>query len=236
VTQVLFPLADFRIPSLSLLTLIGRPIRLHRPAVLAIVLSVALPLCSEGQQARKVVRKKPFAAFSESAQRLKDSLSARVVEMSAARPPILALSVDHETALRDSIVAVARAQIGTPYRLGAESPGKAFDCSGLVRYVLAALHLQLPRTAREQSLVGQLVTRDTAELRPGDIVSFGRGKRVTHIGIYTGDGRVIHASTSKRRVIESSMESENSWFQRRWVGARSLLATVEAFPDSSIKR
>ncbi|MEP7344289.1 MAG: C40 family peptidase [Gemmatimonadaceae bacterium] len=184
-----------------------------------------------------MVRKKPFAAFSESAQRLKDSLSLRVEELAtAARPPILALSVDHETALRDSIVAVARSQIGTPYRLGAELPGKAFDCSGFVRFVLAALHLQLPRTANEQSLVGLRVARDTSELRPGDIISFGRGKRVTHIGIYAGDGRVIHASTGKRRVIESSMESENSWFQRRWMGARSLLAIAESIPDSSIKR
>ncbi len=102
--------------------------------------------------------------------------------------------------------------------------------------MLAALHLDLPRTAREQSLVGALLSRDTGALRPGDIISFGRGKRVTHIGIYAGDGRVIHASTSKRRVIESSMESENSWFRRRWIGARSLLAVVNPFPaDSLIK-
>lgn len=153
-----------------------------------------------------------------------------------ARPPILALSVDHETALRDSIVAIARSQIGTPYRLGAETPGKALDCSAFVRYVLAAFHLQLPRTANEQSMVGLKIPRDTSEWRPGDIISFGRGKRVTHIGIYAGDGRVIHASTSKRRVIESSMESETSWFQRRWMGARSLLAVAESIPDSSIKR
>ena len=199
------------------------------------MLLLALPLRAEGQQSHRA-RKKPFAAFSESARRLKDSLGARVEEIAtSARPPILAFSVDHETALRDSIVAVARSQIGTPYRLGAETPGKAFDCSGFVRYVLAALHLQLPRTANEQSLVGLRIGRDTSELRPGDIISFGRGKRVTHIGIYAGDGRVIHASTSKRRVIESSMESETSWFQRRWMGARSLLAVAESIPDSSIK-
>ncbi len=191
----------------------------------------------EGQQSRELERRKPFAAFSESAQRLRDSLSARVEEIAAgARAPLVALSVDHETSLRDSIVSVARSQIGTPYRLGAESPGKAFDCSGLVRYVLAALQLRLPRTANEQSLVGQRVARDTSVLRPGDIISFGRGKRVSHIGIYAGDGRVIHASTSKRQVIESSMASENSWFQRRWMGARSLLALAESSSDSSITR
>jgi cell wall-associated NlpC family hydrolase len=209
---------------------------MRRSVLLSTLLVLALPLCAEGQGSHKVVRKKPFSAFSASAQRLRDSLSARVEEIASARPLIVAYSVDHETALRDSIVAVARSQIGTPYRLGAEAPGKAFDCSGFVRYVLAVLHLQLPRTANEQSLVGTRVARDTAELRPGDIISFGRGKRVTHIGIYAGEGRVIHASTSKRRVIESSMESENSWFQRRWMGARRLLAVAESIPDSSIRR
>ena len=209
---------------------------MRRSVTLATLLVLALPLCAEGQRSRKVVRKKPFSAFSESALRLRDSVSARVELLTMGHPPIVAYSVDHETALRDSIVAVARMQIGTPYRLGAESPGKAFDCSGFVRYVLAALRLQLPRTANEQSLVGLRIARDTSQLRPGDLISFGKGKRVTHIGIYAGEGRVIHASTSKRRVIESSMDGENSWFQRRWMGARSLLAVAESVPDSSIER
>ena len=222
-----------QIPS-RLALLLSTQIRLLRTALLATTILLNLPLGAQGQQASKPVRKKPFAAFSESAQRLKDSLTARVEEFSSPRPPLVLMSVDHETALRDSIVAVARAQIGTPYRLGAETPGKAFDCSAFVRYVLAAFRLQLPRTANEQSVIGQLVSRDTSSLRPGDLISFGKGKRVTHIGIYAGEGRVIHASTSKRRIVESAMDDENSWFQRRWMGARSLLAIAEAIPDSSI--
>ncbi|MFN8573450.1 MAG: C40 family peptidase [Gemmatimonadaceae bacterium] len=206
---------------------------MRRSLLLAALALFLLPLTAEAQRSTRV-RKKPFAAFSESAERLKDSLSSRVEAMT--RAPLIAPSVDRETALRDSIVAVARSQIGTPYRLGAELPGKAFDCSGFVRYVLAALHLTLPRTAHEQSQVGQLVERDTAALRPGDLIAWGSGRRVTHIGIYVGDGRVVHASTSKRRVVESSMESETSWFQRRWMGARRLLAVEEVGSDSTIVR
>ncbi|MFN8582613.1 MAG: C40 family peptidase [Gemmatimonadaceae bacterium] len=200
----------------------------------AVLLALCLVSGAASAQRATRVRKKPFEAFSESAHRLKDSLSSRVQEM--ARAPLITNSLDRETALRDSIVAVARSQIGTPYRLGAESPGKAFDCSGFVRYVLAALHVSLPRTANEQSMVGELVERDTSALRPGDLIAWGRGKRVTHIGIYVGEGRVIHASTSKRRVIESSMESETSWFQRRWMAARRLLAVESVSPDSALAR
>jgi cell wall-associated NlpC family hydrolase len=146
----------------------------------------------------------------------------------------MAMSVEHETVLRDSIVAVARSQIGTRYRLGAEKPGKAFDCSGFVRYVLSMVSLELPRTAREQATMGDEVEGDTASLRPGDLIAFGRGRRVSHIGIYVGNGRLVHASTSKRRVVESSIEGEGSWFQRRMVSARSLLALQTTAADSSI--
>jgi cell wall-associated NlpC family hydrolase len=207
-----------------------------RNILLSVLLVLSLPLRVESQRSRRTVQKKPLAAFSESAQRLKDSLSARVGALAgSARAPLIANSADHESELRDSIVAIARAQLGTPYRLGGESPGKAFDCSGLVRYVLAALRLDLPRTAHEQAQVGENLARDTRGLRPGDLISFGRGKRVTHIGIYVGDGRVVHASTSQRRVVESSMESERSWFQRRWMGAHRLLAVQDSPPDSSLK-
>ena len=152
------------------------------------------------------------------------------------RAPLMAMSVEHETALRDSIVAVARSQIGTRYKLGAEKPGQAFDCSGFVQYVLSMLHLELPRTAREQAKMGDAVDRDSTSLRPGDLIAFGRRGRVSHIGIYVGNGRLVHASPSKRRVIESSIEGEGSWFQRRMISARSLLALATTLPDTSLQR
>jgi cell wall-associated NlpC family hydrolase len=87
--------------------------------------------------------------------------------------------------------------------------------------------LSLPRTANSQSFAGQAVPRDVAMLRPGDLLTFGKGKRVTHIGIYVGDGRLVHASTGKRRVVETTIGEATSWFSRHWLGARRLLATAD---------
>jgi len=197
-------------------------------AALLVLVAISTPTLSEAQRAR--TRKKPFTAFSESAQRLKDSLAARVERLATpSAAPLVAISSYDETQLRDSIVSVARSQLGAKYRLGAMAPGKAFDCSGLIRYVLSMFRLDLPRTAREQAKMGDAIALDTASLRPGDLVAFGSRAQVSHIGIYAGNGKIIHASTSKRRVIESSFSSGN-WFDRRWVSARRLLALRDTTP------
>jgi len=126
--------------------------------------------------------------------------------------------------MRDSIVAVARAQIGTPYRLGGTTPGRGFDCSGLVRYVLGALRVALPRTAAQQATVGAVLPKDTTRLLPGDLLTFGKGNRITHVGIYVGNGRYVHASTTAGRVIETSLSRTRSPLVRSWRGGRRVLA------------
>ena len=127
--------------------------------------------------------------------------------------------------LRDSIVSLSQAQLGVKYRRGAESPKKGFDCSGLVQYVMAAFGAQLPRTAREQATIGEKVERDIASLKPGDLLTFGHGKRISHVGIYIGDGRYVHAPTPGSRVrIETLAHTKASW----WKGARRVFA----FDDS----
>lgn len=135
--------------------------------------------------------------------------------------------------MRDSIVAVARAQIGTPYRLGGTMPGRGFDCSGLVRYVLGALRVALPRTAAQQASVGAGLPKDTTQLRPGDLLTFGKGNRVTHVGIYVGNGRYVHASTTAGRVIETSLARTRSPLVRSWRGGRRVLA--DAGPADSLQ-
>ena len=87
---------------------------------------------------------------------------------------------------------------------GAKAPGKAFDCSGLVQWVMAAFNLELPRTSREQAKAGIEVPKDPTKLLPGDLLYFGKGKSVTHIGIYVGEGRYVHASNPKTGVIENA--------------------------------
>ena len=145
------------------------------------------------------LRQAPFASFSASAQ-----------------------------AIRDSIVALARAQIGRRYVLGGQSPQRGFDCSGLVRYVMAALSIDLPRTANQQARVGREVPRDTSLLRPGDVLTFGRGKRISHVGIYVGSGRMVHASTKARRVIETSLIRPEGPLIKPWRGARSVVGVTDS--------
>jgi cell wall-associated NlpC family hydrolase len=128
--------------------------------------------------------------------------------------------------VRDSLVAVARAQVGTKYVRGGNSPEGGFDCSGLVRYVMAALKVNLPRTARQQATSGLAVVRDTTRLRPGDLLTFGKGKRgqVSHIGIYIGGGKYVHASSVAGRVIESDIGRKSSPLIKAWRGVRRVVS------------
>lgn len=199
----------------------------------AVVLALSLVLSHEAsaqRRSRGTVRKKPFAEFNESAHRLRDSLATRLSTTAplASAGFLAAATPLDESFLRDSLMTVARSQLGTRYRLGAQAPGKAFDCSGLIRYVMGALRLDLPRTANEQAKLGREVARDTAQLRPGDLLTFGTKRRITHIGIYAGNGQVIHASTSKRQVIETSLASLGPTLLRNWRSARRLIELVES--------
>ncbi|MCS4536169.1 C40 family peptidase [Corynebacterium sp. HS2168-gen11] len=89
----------------------------------------------------------------------------------------------------NAIVAAARTKIGAPYAWGAKGP-YAFDCSGFVTWAYEQVGKQIPRTSYAQAAQGQRVAYQ--DLRPGDIVVFYSG--ATHVGIYSGNGMVIHAS------------------------------------------
>ena len=135
--------------------------------------------------------------------------------------------------MRDSAVFLARAQIGTRYRFGGTTPTGGFDCSGFVRYILGALQFALPRTAAQQAAVGSKIPKDTTRLRPGDLLTFGRGTRVTHIGIYVGDGRYVHASPTAGRVIETSLSRTTSPLVKIWRGGRRLIADATGALDTA---
>jgi cell wall-associated NlpC family hydrolase len=138
--------------------------------------------------------------------------------------------------IRDSLVQMARAQIGKRYRTGGVSPEKGFDCSGLVQYVLAGLNLRVPRTARQQAAVGLPLTRDTSRLLPGDLLTFSKGTkgRVSHVGIYVGDGRYVHASSVAGKVIESSIDRPFSPLIKAWHGARRILSLDDSVPTLAV--
>ena len=109
---------------------------------------------------------------------------AAAVSAAAAASATRAAALDH-----------AMSKIGSPYRYGASGPN-AFDCSGLVSWAFKKAGVSLPRTSRAMSQVGTPVSRD--ELRPGDLVFFY--KPVSHVGIYIGDGKIVHASSKKSPV------------------------------------
>lgn len=142
-------------------------------------------------------------------------------DVTESKKPFSALSASLSS-VRDSIVSMARGQIGTRYKLGGTSPNRALDCSGLVRYVMSALDVVLPRTARQQATVGVAVEKKLDALKPGDLLTFGRGKRISHIGIYVGDGRMVHASTSQHKVIETTLNPRSPLI-KQWKGVRRLV-------------
>jgi cell wall-associated NlpC family hydrolase len=128
-------------------------------------------------------------------------------------------------AFRDSLVSMTRAQVGIQYVRGGQSPEGGFDCSGLVHYVMEGLHVHLPRTAAQQAMSGLAIARETDVLRPGDLLTFAKGKHgVSHIGIYVGNGRYVHASSVAGRVIESDIERPGSPLIKSWRGVRRVLA------------
>jgi len=139
----------------------------------------------------------------------------------------LAPAARAQSDVRDSVARVSRAQLGARYRLGAALPGRRFDCSGLVQYVMSVVNVLVPRTAAEQARLGVAVPRDTAQLLPGDILTFGRGKRITHVGIYVGEGRYVHASSRKRTVVEVPLPQPGTRLGRLWQGARRVLPAGE---------
>jgi cell wall-associated NlpC family hydrolase len=128
------------------------------------------------------------------------------------------------TAGSDSLVALARAQLGRRYLFGGTDPDRGFDCSGFTRFLMRALDVQLPRTASEQASAGREVPRDPARLRVGDLLTFGRGGRITHVGVYVGGGRYIHASSYAGRIVESRLDRRESSLVRAWMGVRRLIA------------
>ncbi|MDH5534253.1 MAG: C40 family peptidase [Betaproteobacteria bacterium] len=114
----------------------------------------------------------------------------------------------------------ALALTGIRYRWGGESPETGFDCSGLVMYLFnEALSRALPRTAFEMSRVGRKIARD--ELEPGDLVFFNTLRRpFSHVGIYLGDQRFIHAPARGGHVEVVNMT--NHYWQGRYNGARRI--------------
>jgi len=126
-----------------------------------------------------------------------------------------------KTKLRNRIVRTAYSFIGLPYRWGGESPGTGFDCSGFTMAVYRLNGLNLPRSSYQQWRYGIPVSE--GHLRAGDLVFFGTSGhgRVSHVGIYVGKNRFIHAPSSGKRVKVDSLTA--SYFRKHFLGARKYI-------------
>lgn len=123
---------------------------------------------------------------------------------------------------RNELVLIALSQVGVPYRWGGHTPLTGFDCSGLVVYVYQqALQLKLPRTTFAQARDSRPV--DPQGLRPADLVFFNTlGPAYSHVGIYIGNFRFVHAPTSGSTVQIDRLHLP--YWTDRFDGARRLIA------------
>ena len=105
---------------------------------------------------------------------------------------------------REEIANFAKSFVGGRYIYGGTNPYIGADCSGFVKYILAnAAGVGLPRTSSEQCTRGTTVA-SADQLQPGDLIFYGSGRSVSHVAMYIGDGKVVHASSSRTGIIISN--------------------------------
>lgn len=108
-------------------------------------------------------------------------------------------AIEVENDLRSEIVTYALQFVGNRYKYGGTNPNTGVDCSGFTSYVMRhAAGVELPHSSGGQSRMGRVVS--SSEMRPGDIISYGSGKRINHVALYIGNGQIVHASTEKTGI------------------------------------
>jgi cell wall-associated NlpC family hydrolase len=121
------------------------------------------------------------------------------------------------------VLGTAEQYVGVPYRYGGTSPSSGFDCSGFVQYVFAKQGISLPRTSRQQARVGMELSPDWRAVAAGDLVLFEEGGRISHVAIYAGRNRIIHASSSGGGVRYDDLSTQRGeWFVDHMVAARRI--------------
>jgi cell wall-associated NlpC family hydrolase len=139
-----------------------------------------------------------------------------VLEGTKSRPVVSAARKTTASAynanLGSSIVSKARQYLGTPYRSGGSTPA-GFDCSGFTQYVFKQFGIGLPRTSGGQGSVGGYVSK--GDLRPGDLVVFSG-----HVGIYVGNGNMIHSPRTGKSVEITSINT--AYWRAKYISGRRV--------------
>jgi cell wall-associated NlpC family hydrolase len=124
-----------------------------------------------------------------------------------------------DAAVGGAIAEVARDQVGARYRYGGTDPAEGFDCSGLVYYAYGQAGYRVPRTSQELFRAARKIAVGDAD--PGDIMFFQDQAKLSHVGIYVGDGLFVHAPASGANVAIASLDSP--YFQEHLVAVGRLL-------------
>jgi len=181
--------------------------------VLSQYLSPTKPPQTRNEVAKRTTNQNATRTARASASRQAKTKS----QPTASKPPTTA----DASAVADGQPAVVRralGYLGTRYRYGA-SGARGFDCSGFTSYIYRQHGISLPHNSAAQYRVGKPVSR--SELRPGDLVFFRtRGSRISHVGIYIGNGKFVHASSARGRVRVDTLTS--GYYHQRYVGARRI--------------
>lgn len=139
--------------------------------------------------------------------------------------------------LTDRLLEQARHYLHSPYhRGGSLQTGRTTDCSGFVQYIYKKADIDLPRASAAQAQAGQVAARrlDFSKLAVGDLLFFkDGGRRIGHVGIYLGEGKMIHASSHRRGVTVSDLHE--GYYQGAFVVAKRLLEGPNCRPASPTK-
>jgi len=135
----------------------------------------------------------------------------------------LALTIGTGSVFADTTMdTVIDRTIGVSYKTGGTTTN-GFDCSGFTRYVFLKLGITLPRQSASQYQIGTAVARN--EMRPGDLVFFNTsGRGVSHVGVFVGNGKFAHASSSRGVMISPLSQS---YYANRYVGAKRVMSTAK---------
>ncbi len=131
---------------------------------------------------------------------------------------------EERAVLLSGVVQTALDVMGMPYRWGDEGE-EGFDCSGLIRYAFGKHGVAMPRRSVEQAREGTAVEKEIEALHAGDVLTFATsGSRVSHVGLYLGNGKFIHSARGGVQISALNPEDiTGRWWWKRWLGARRIV-------------